>query len=205
VVKAQVQQLAQMKRRPSQPSRRLLAAAAAERTEIAKQRDALAARRRTLSAQIDDIDAELAELAERAALIDQLAGPTDSDNCVSEDEKRSATDDRIVLRGPAIRHTAVTVLLAARCKSDRRDLPGADQRTGDRVIALIVNVRRLLRGESDRPRPSQWRLACATRPAPARALSGSSGRVVVDGLLLRLPASRARDREVLGSVRTLDV
>jgi hypothetical protein len=29
---------------------------------------------------------------------------------------------------------------------------------GDGVIAPIVNIRRLLRGESDRPRPSQWRL-----------------------------------------------
>jgi hypothetical protein len=101
-----------MKRRSSKPSRRLLAAAVAERTEIAKQREALLAQRRTLSTRIDDVDAELAELAERAALIERLAGPSDDAESTSEDDKRSATGDRIILRGPAIRQIAVAVILS---------------------------------------------------------------------------------------------
>lgn len=108
----QVQPLPQMKRRSSKPSRRLLAAAIAERTEIAKQREALLAQRRTLSNRIDDLDAELAELAERAALIDRLARSSDGDEPPSEDGKGSATSDRIALRGPAIRQTAVAVILS---------------------------------------------------------------------------------------------
>lgn len=108
----QVKPLPHMKPRSSKPSRRLLAAAAAERTEIAKQREALLAQRRTLSTQIEDLDVELAELAERAALIERLAGSSDGAESASEDDKRSATGDRIILRGPAIRQTAVAVILS---------------------------------------------------------------------------------------------
>lgn len=108
---AQVQQLSQMKRRSTQPSRRLLAAATAERDEIAKRREALLSRRRLLHAQIDDLDAELAELAERIELIERLAGPAAAPGGARRDE-RVAPTDKIVLRGPAIRQTAARVLLA---------------------------------------------------------------------------------------------
>lgn len=109
---AHVEQLPQMTRRPTQPSRRLLAAAAAERADIEKQRDALTEQRRKLQGQIDDLDAELAELADRALLIDRLAGPATNDATAPVDERSSPQDDKIVLRGPAIRQTAVSLLVS---------------------------------------------------------------------------------------------
>lgn len=109
----QVQQRSTMKRRPSQPSRRLLAAAEAERAGIERQRQQLAAHRRTLRAQIDDLDAQLAELAERALLIDRLSGAgTRSQDQPTAVAERSVSQDKVVLRGPAIRQTAVKVLRA---------------------------------------------------------------------------------------------
>lgn len=108
----QVKPISRMKRGSSKPSRRLLAAAAAERAEIAKQREALLAQRQSLRARIEELDAELAELAERAALIERLAGSSDRAESASEDDKRSATGDKIILRGPAIRQTAVAVILS---------------------------------------------------------------------------------------------
>jgi chromosome segregation ATPase len=101
-----------MKRSPTQPSRRLLAAAAAERAEIQKQREALAARRHALQAQIDDLDAEIAELEERTVLLDRLAGAAEpSDDTITE-KTATAPTDKIVLRGPAIRRAAAGVLLS---------------------------------------------------------------------------------------------
>jgi septal ring factor EnvC (AmiA/AmiB activator) len=100
-----------MSRRPTQPSRRLLAAAAAERADIDRQRDALAEQRRRLQAQIDDLDAELAELADRALLIERLAGPATSPAAL-QDERQAPLGDKIILRGPEIRQTAVTLLVS---------------------------------------------------------------------------------------------
>jgi hypothetical protein len=109
---SQVERLSPMKRRPSQPSRRLLAAAAAERARIERQREQLLAHRQTLHAQIDELDAELAELSERVLLIERLSEP----DAGSEAHARASAlhpdaEDRIVLRGPAIRQTAVKILL----------------------------------------------------------------------------------------------
>ena len=101
-----------MQRRPTQPSRRLLAAAAAERGEIEKRRDALIARRRELRAQLEELDAEVAELAERVVLINRLAGPVNDTTTATVDDQPAPQTDKIVLRGPAIRTTAVKVLLA---------------------------------------------------------------------------------------------
>jgi hypothetical protein len=46
---------------------------------------------------------------------------------------------------------------------------------GDGMIARIVDVRRLLRGDSDRPQPSQSTLACATTPSARTPLIGRPG------------------------------
>jgi septal ring factor EnvC (AmiA/AmiB activator) len=109
----QVKQLSTMKRRPSQPSRRLLAAAEAERAGIERERQQLVAHRRTLRAQIDDLDAQLAELAERTLLIDRLsAASTGNQDPPAAVAERSASPDKTVLRGPAIRQTAVKTLRA---------------------------------------------------------------------------------------------
>jgi hypothetical protein len=52
---------------------------------------------------------------------------------------------------------------------------------GDRVIVRIVDVRRLLRGESDRPQPSQWRLGDCDGLRNRRGLTvGRQIRSVVD-------------------------
>jgi hypothetical protein len=111
-MRTQVEQPLQMKRRPTRPSLRLLAAAAAERADIERLRDVLLKRRRNLHEQIEDLDAELAELADRMLLIDRLAGPANSSVDSGADEKASAQKDKIILRGPAIRRVAVSVLLS---------------------------------------------------------------------------------------------
>lgn len=108
----QVEQLSPMKRRPSQPSRRLLAAAAAERDGIERQRKQLLAYRQTLHAQIEELDAQLAELAERDLLIERLSGVNaHSEAHATPSAQPPADEDRMVLRGPAIRQTAVKLLL----------------------------------------------------------------------------------------------
>jgi len=108
----QVEQPSPMKRRPSQPSRRLLAAAAAERDGIERQRKELLARRQTLHALIDELDAQLAELTERALLIERLSGASaGSEAHATPAAQRPAGEDRMVLSGPAIRQTAVKILL----------------------------------------------------------------------------------------------
>ena len=112
-MRGQVEQVSLMKRRPAQPSRRLLAAAAAEHAGIERQRQQLLARRRTLHAQIVDLDAALAELSERALLIERLAGEDiGSDAPASTAAQSPRAEGKTVLRGPAIRRTAVTILLS---------------------------------------------------------------------------------------------
>ncbi len=108
---SQVEGLSRMKRYPSQPSKRLLAAAAAERAGIDRDRRQLLEHREALRAQIDELDARLADLVERALLIDRLSGAAARSNTQTTAVRHAAGDDRMVLRGPAIRQTAVKLLL----------------------------------------------------------------------------------------------
>lgn len=107
VMDAHVEPLVPMNRRPLQASRRLVAAAVAERAELERGRSRLLARREQLSQQLADLDAELGEMDERLLLIGRLAGDTSQ----SEDVKAHADADTTVLRGPAIRAAAVRVLI----------------------------------------------------------------------------------------------
>jgi hypothetical protein len=105
------------------PSARLLRAADAEREEIERQRARLAGRRAKLADELSEIEASLATLAEREALLGRLVAPPAG---VSHEQRGvevsgdpgpepAAADasvaGRRVLRGPAIRETAVAVLL----------------------------------------------------------------------------------------------
>jgi hypothetical protein len=133
------------------PSARLVRAAAAERTDIARHRDRLLGVRDRLHAELADLEAALRELDERDALLDRLAGrgapvtgsPADAAEGATRDTRLRADGaggatvaaaggrprdiraagpaaalddgtrrDRTVLRGPAIRRTAVEILRA---------------------------------------------------------------------------------------------
>src|SRR4051794_29364476 len=100
------------------PSNRLLRAADAERTELARHRERLLTARETLRAELARIEGGLVEVDERQRLLDRLAprddGATadsaaDSPNEGHRDagplhqELTSAVAARDVLRGPAIR------------------------------------------------------------------------------------------------------
>ena len=95
-------------------SSRLLRAAAAERTELHRHRARLFDERERLQAQIDRVEAGLAQVDERLALLARLAPvePSPSAQPVSTAEIRSAdpAGAGMVLRGPAIREKAVDVL-----------------------------------------------------------------------------------------------
>jgi ABC-type phosphate transport system auxiliary subunit len=93
------------------PSTRLLRAAAAERAELEKHRERILRERDSLRAELARIEDSLAEVDDRRRLLDRLA-PTDQ--AASTDvEKRpdpNKTQAGVVLRGPAIRETAVRML-----------------------------------------------------------------------------------------------
>src|ERR1700756_1886138 len=57
------------------PSSRLLRAAAAEQGDLARHRDRLADRRKTLVAELRQLDDALTVAAERLALLERLTGP----------------------------------------------------------------------------------------------------------------------------------
>jgi hypothetical protein len=103
-----------MTRRSSAPSARLLRAVAAERGDLERRRDGLLERRRRLQAELDGVEASMAELDERLMLIGRLAGedPSDEEPHVDAGEGAPGPDAPITLRGPSIRAAAVTVLLA---------------------------------------------------------------------------------------------
>jgi hypothetical protein len=107
-----VERVTAMSRERTQPSRRLIAAAAAERAEIHKQRDALIARRGELHERIADVNAALADLDERAELIDRLAGVAETVSPKPRPDQDGARTDKIALSGPAIRRAAASVLLS---------------------------------------------------------------------------------------------
>jgi len=106
-----------MKRRSFTPSARLLRAVVAERDDLERRRDGLLEQRRALQAQLDDIEATVAELDQRLVLIGRLAGDA-SPRADARVEAAAAQSDGpsedmpLLLRGPAIRAAAVRVLLA---------------------------------------------------------------------------------------------
>lgn len=111
------------------PSARLLRAAQAERADLARHRARLEAERERLRTELERIEAGLVDLRERERMLDRLAPrPADEqvDVAVTAETgaeiaaaRASATrggDDaegRVVLRGPAIRETAVRLLVEA--------------------------------------------------------------------------------------------
>jgi hypothetical protein len=126
-----------MRQTEIKPSVRLLRAAAAERADIARQCARLHTRRERLIAQVEEIDASLAALDERATLLRRLA-PTsetasppapvvESAETVQPHQLRHPpsrvqrdatapgdTSGRKTLRGPAIREIAVSLLATRR-------------------------------------------------------------------------------------------
>jgi hypothetical protein len=101
------------------PSSRLLRAAAAERAELDRHRARLLAAREELRAELARIDAGLADVDERRRLLDRIAPNAvgGSDEAASKEtiplsqELEAAVETDTVLRGPAIRETAVRLLL----------------------------------------------------------------------------------------------
>jgi hypothetical protein len=115
------------------PSARLLRAAEAERADLARHRARLDAERERLRTELERIDAGLADVRERERLLDRLAprasgedidvavtavalvqGAGDVADGVNIPDARADDDAlRTVLRGPAIRETAVRLLVEA--------------------------------------------------------------------------------------------
>ena len=108
---AQIERFSPMGRPTSQPSQRLLAAAAAERDGLGRRRDELLDQRKRLSRQIGDVDAEsrpnsiIATTSSAASVATRQPAPAKVDAGRPADNARA-------LRGPAIRRTAVQLLLA---------------------------------------------------------------------------------------------
>ena len=110
-----VERVVPMKRRSPAPSSRLLAAATAERDGLSRRRGQLLSQRDALEMQLEDINAELAELAERDVLIERLTGGDHGDLAPTPTPSRvdrAANTPNTMLRGPRIRQTAVQVLLS---------------------------------------------------------------------------------------------
>jgi hypothetical protein len=109
------------------PSSRLLRAAAAERPELDRHRQRLLRAREELQAELGRVEAGLAEVDERRRLLDRLAPappagpagpPPDRDalgvgqaGAVPLHDETAGTVGAHVLRGPAVRETAVRLLL----------------------------------------------------------------------------------------------
>ena len=111
VMTGQVQRLSPMRRRASKTSQRLLAAASAEREQIAREEEQLLTQRQHLAKQLGDVDAELSELRERLALLDRLTDASPERSQPQLDPVSIPAGARVV-RGPEIRQIAVKVLLA---------------------------------------------------------------------------------------------
>ena len=114
-----VEPLRPMTRRSSAPSARLLRAVVAERGDLERRRDGLLDRRRRVQAELDEIEASVAEVDERLMLIGRLAGedaPRDElsrgEPALQADYEAPATEPTSILRGPAIRAVAVRILIA---------------------------------------------------------------------------------------------
>ena len=106
-----------MKPTPPAPSTRLLRAAAAEREQLERHRSELLGTRETLRAELERIEDGLREVDERRRLLDRLApdaataAPAAAPTAPSDDGAAAGPGDVTLLRGPAIRETAVRVLL----------------------------------------------------------------------------------------------
>jgi chromosome segregation ATPase len=109
----QLQRLSPMRRRVQKTSRRLFAAASAEREQIAREEEQLLAQRELLQQQLGELDADLAELRERLQLLDRLTDTAPQSEQPAAPAEPAATNAR-VLRGPEIRQIAVKLLLADR-------------------------------------------------------------------------------------------
>jgi len=97
-------------------STRLVRAATAERAELARHRERLLAAKTTLREELDRIEASLAEIEDRDALLARLAGPRTAPQSptpggVLAKAQPAGVPPGRLLRGPAIRRTAVQVLL----------------------------------------------------------------------------------------------
>jgi hypothetical protein len=97
-------------------SARLVRAAAAERAALARHRERLLAAKATLREELDRIEASLAEVEDRDALLARLAGPqtgpeSPAGKGVVAGARPAGVPAERLLRGPAIRRAAVRVLL----------------------------------------------------------------------------------------------
>jgi len=92
------------------PSRRLQRAAEAEREELRKTRQQLLSKREEVVARLHQLDAALAKVRDRETLLDRLAPATPTKEANVGLNEVSAAQE--LLRGPAIRETAVLVLSA---------------------------------------------------------------------------------------------
>ena len=94
------------------PSTRLLRAAAVEREQLARHRSLLLGTRESLRAELERIEHGLREVDERRALLDRLA-PEDRPAATRRPVSPPAGADGkgALLRGPAIRETAVRILV----------------------------------------------------------------------------------------------
>jgi hypothetical protein len=98
------------------PSARLLRAAQAERADLDRHRARLLAERDRLHCELERVEHDLALVDDRVALLDRLApaprpSRDDGVTAVATAERDHAPAGREVLRGPAIRETAVRVLV----------------------------------------------------------------------------------------------
>lgn len=114
---AHVERVLPMPNRSRRPSARFLRAVAAEQSDLARRRDELLEQRRRLQAQLDEIDAEVGEVDERVLLIQRLIGEDPEQQHRVAGAATPVTTGQHVggdepLRGPAIRVTAIRVLLA---------------------------------------------------------------------------------------------
>lgn len=94
------------------PTPRLLRAADAERTELERHRRRLLASRETLRAELARVEDALGDISERARLLERLAPrPAHEDETASTLRHVEDPVPARALRGPAVRETAVRVLL----------------------------------------------------------------------------------------------
>jgi hypothetical protein len=93
------------------PSTRLLRAAAAERAELEKHRERILRERDSLRAELAHIEDSLAEVDDRRRLLDRLA-PIEQTVSTDVEKRPDPTEPPggVILRGPAIRETAVRLL-----------------------------------------------------------------------------------------------
>src|SRR4051794_30916843 len=92
------------------PSTRLLRAAAAEREQLERHRSELLGTRESLRSELERIEDGLRELEERRRLLDRLA-PDRGTTTAPAKAPAGAGGAGTLLRGPAIRETAVRLLV----------------------------------------------------------------------------------------------